>query len=181
VVCAKFLYFYENSLLKQIFIIRHAKSDQSFWGNDFERPLNDRGRSDALLMAKRLLNRQVNIDAWIASPAKRAKKTAEVFAEAFKIEAGKIVFVSALYHASPEVFYDVISSLPDDLNNIAVFSHNPGITYFVNTLVEDIKIDNMPTSGLFAIQTNISRWKEFKPAKKEFLFFDFPKRVVSNG
>lgn len=167
--------------MKELFIIRHAKSDQGFWGNDFERPLNDRGRSDALLMANRFLKRQVNIDAWISSPAKRAKKTAEIFTETFKVETSEIIFVSALYHATPEVFYDVISSLPDDLNNIVVFSHNPGITYFVNSLVEDIKIDNMPTSGLFAIQTNISRWKEFNQAKKEFLFFDYPKRVVSNG
>jgi len=167
--------------LKQLFIIRHAKSDQGFWGNDFERPLNDRGRSDALVMAKRLKDRRVNIDAWISSPAKRAKKTAEIFTETFKVVAGEIVFVSALYHASPEVFYDVISSLPDELNNIVVVSHNPGITYFVNSLVEDIKIDNMPTSGLFAIKTNISRWHEFNHSKKDFLFFDYPKRVVSNG
>ncbi|MBL0180956.1 MAG: histidine phosphatase family protein [Chitinophagaceae bacterium] len=167
--------------MKQLFIIRHAKSDQGFWGNDFERPLNDRGRSDALVMAKRLKDRQVNIDAWISSPAKRAKKTAEIFTETFKVVAGEIVFVSALYHASPEVFYDVISSLPDELNNIVVVSHNPGITYFVNSLVEDIKIDNMPTSGLFAIKTNISRWHEFNHSKKDFLFFDYPKRVVSNG
>jgi len=38
-------------LLKKLFIIRHAKSDQSFYGNDFERPLNDRGKKDAPMMA----------------------------------------------------------------------------------------------------------------------------------
>ncbi|MBK9486759.1 MAG: hypothetical protein IPO01_16745 [Chitinophagaceae bacterium] len=43
--------------MKKLIIIRHAKSDQSFFGNDFERPLNERGKSDAPLMAKRLADK----------------------------------------------------------------------------------------------------------------------------
>lgn len=162
--------------MKQLFIIRHAKSDQSFWGNDFERPLNERGKSDAPLMAKRLKERYSDIDAWISSPAKRAKKTAELFVEYFNQESGNILFISALYHAPAEVFYDVLISLPDNLNSIAVFSHNPGITYFVNSLTSDIRIDNMPTCGIFAISAEIDHWREFAAAKKRFLFFDYPKR-----
>ncbi|HMU10788.1 MAG TPA: histidine phosphatase family protein [Ferruginibacter sp.] len=162
--------------MKQLFIIRHAKSDQGFWGNDFERPLNERGKSDAPLMAKRLKERSSGIDAWISSPAKRAKRTAEIFVENFNQETSDILFISALYHAPADVFYDVIAGLPDTLNSIAVFSHNPGITYFVNTLTADIKIDNMPTCGIFAISVEIDHWREFLNGKKRFLFFDFPKR-----
>ena len=113
--------------MKQLFIIRHAKSDQSFFGNDFERPLNERGRSDAPLMAKRLLDKKYTIDALVSSPATRAKKTAELFSETLKMPAAEIIFISALYHASAEVFYEVVSGLPDELNTVAVFSHNPGI------------------------------------------------------
>ena len=46
---AFYFYFY---LMKSLFIIRHAKSNQSFLGNDFERPLNERGLRDAPEMAK---------------------------------------------------------------------------------------------------------------------------------
>ncbi len=162
--------------MKQLFIIRHAKSDQGFWGNDFERPLNERGKSDAPLMAKRLKEKSSGIDAWISSPAKRAKRTAEIFVENFNQETSDILFISALYHAPADVFYDVIAGLPDNLNSIAVFSHNPGITYFVNTLTADIKIDNMPTCGIFAISVEIDHWREFLNGKKRFSFFDFPKR-----
>jgi hypothetical protein len=35
----------------------------------------------------------------------------------------------------------------------------------------------MPTCSVFAVQINISKWKEFKKAKREFLMFDFPKVV----
>jgi phosphohistidine phosphatase len=171
----KILYFYRNPFLKKIFIIRHAKSDQSFFGNDFERPLNERGKTDAPVMAKRLTDRKLKIDALVSSPAKRAKKTAELFAETLGKKPGDIIFISALYHATPDVFYQVISSLPDNLDNVAVFSHNPGITYFVNSLDTKTRVDNMPTTAIFAVEADITQWTGFIKGKKEFLFFDYPK------
>lgn len=163
--------------MKNLFIIRHAKSDQSFFGNDFERPLNERGRSDAPLMAKRLLDKKYTIDALVSSPATRAKKTAELFSETLKLPAAEIIFISALYHASAEVFYEVVSGLPDELNTVAVFSHNPGISYFVNSLNTSTKIDNMPTCAMFGVSADIAAWSDFNKAKKEFLFFDYSKNV----
>ena len=162
--------------MKRLFIIRHAKSDQSFFGNDFERPLNERGKSDAPVMAKRLLEKEMNIDGLISSPAKRAKKTAEIFAETLGKSADEIVLISALYHAAVESFYEEVSALPDALDAVALFSHNPGITYFVNSLQAGTQIDNMPTCGIFAVQVDIKQWSGFTKAKKEFLFFDYPKK-----
>ncbi|HRI26320.1 MAG TPA: histidine phosphatase family protein [Ferruginibacter sp.] len=161
--------------MKQVIIIRHAKSDQRFWGNDFERPLNERGKADAPVMARRLKDQQIGIDAWISSPAERAKRTAEIFTKEFGLSADEVIFISALYHAAPEVFYDVLGHLPDNLATVSVFSHNPGITYFVNSLVDDVSIDNMPTCGVFAVSAAVSRWQDFARAKKKFLFFDYPK------
>ncbi len=162
--------------MKQLFIIRHAKSDQRFWGNDFERPLNDRGKTDAPSVAKRLKDKGIIVDAWISSPAVRAKKTAEAFVKTFNSDPEEIVFVSALYHAPPEVFYDVIKGLPDNLNSVAIFSHNPGITYFVNLLIEGVRVDNMPTCAVFAVRAEANRWGDFSSSKKELLFFDHPKK-----
>lgn len=162
--------------MKKLFIIRHAKSDQSFFGNDFERPLNERGKSDAPMMAKRLMEKQAKIDAFIASPAKRAKKTAEIFAETFDKSTDKIIFISALYQAPAELFYEVVAALPDNFHFVALFSHNPGITYFVNSLGTKHQIDNMPTCAIFAIEADITQWSGFAKGKKEFLFFDYPKK-----
>lgn len=172
----KFLYFYKNRQLKKLFIIRHAKSDQSFFGNDFERPLNERGKADATKMAKRLLDKKIEIDALVSSPAVRAKETAELFATTLKMPAEEIIFISALYHASTEVFYEVIAALPDSLNTIALFSHNLGITNFVNTLDINNQVDNMPTCSIFAVETAITHWAAFIKADKHFLFFDYPKK-----
>ena len=166
---------YKIRILKIIYIIRHAKSDQRFWGNDFERPLNEKGYSDTRMMAKRLLEKQLKIDTLVASPAVRAQKTAELFAETLQIPTADILYISALYHAPAEIFYDVLADLPDSSNAVALFSHNPGITHFVNSLAVKVDIDNMPTCAIFAIRADIEHWTEFFKAKKEYLFFDYPK------
>jgi phosphohistidine phosphatase len=164
--------------VKTLLIIRHAKSNQAFLGNDFERPLNERGKTDAPVMAQRLVDKKILIDAFVSSPAKRAKKTTELFCQTYGSNTNNIVFISALYHASADVFYEVIQNLDDSLNTIALFSHNPGITYFVNSLNTGTGIDNMPTCAVFAVQAHIKYWKDFTHAKKEFLFFDYPKGAL---
>ncbi len=164
--------------MKSLLIIRHAKSswDQSIL-NDFERPLNERGKRDAPEMAKRLVSKNINIDLFIASPAKRAKKTAELFIREFSRNENEILLIPGLYHAPVQTFVEVISGVEDSCSSIAVFSHNPGITAFVNTLTP-VQIDNMPTCGIFGVTINVEHWSGFLSAKKEFLFFDFPKSGI---
>jgi phosphohistidine phosphatase len=128
-------------------------------------------------MAKRLLDKKITIDAFISSPAKRAKKTAAFFCETFGGKEDDVILISALYHAPPSVFYDVIKNTSDDFNTIAIFAHNPGITYFVNELTTAVQVDNMPTCAVFAVQMDIRQWKDFAKAKKELLFFDYPKNI----
>ena len=73
--------------MKTLLLIRHAKSS---WDNlqlsDFERPLNDRGKNDAPLMAKRVKERKIKIERFISSPAKRAKKTAAIFMDEYGMQ-----------------------------------------------------------------------------------------------
>jgi phosphohistidine phosphatase len=161
--------------MKQLLLVRHAKSD---WAdpslNDFDRPLNERGKQDAPVMAHRLLDNKVKIDTFISSPAKRASKTAGIFAKAYKTKKDDILFRDELYGAASNIFWDVIAKADNKSDSIAVFSHNPGITDFAN-LLSSTRIDNIPTCGVFAVKADCDKWKNFKEAEKEFLFFDFPK------
>jgi len=79
--------------------------------------------------------------------------------------------------AGVDVFYNVISKLDDSINKAAIFSHNPGITAFANML-QVAEIDEMPTCSILAITTTAESWSDFRKAKKEFWFFDFPKNTV---
>ncbi len=155
--------------------MRHAKSS---WNNlsisDFDRPLNDRGKEDAPLMAKRMKDRKIKIDCFVSSPAKRAKTTAKVFMKSYDQDKKDLVLIPTLYEASINDFYNAIENMNDKFDSIAVFSHNPGITEFVNSLTSHT-IDNMPTCGVFAVSIPVKKWIDFKNTSKELLFFDFPK------
>ena len=164
--------------MKSLIFIRHAKSS---WDDaavaDFDRPLNKRGTNDADVMAKRLIKRIDKIDAFISSPALRAKTTAEKFITAYGKNKNDIIFGRGLYHSSEFYFGELINKIDDSFNTVAIFSHNPGITDFVNTLTASITTDNMPTCGIFAVKATIDSWKEFAKAKKDFQFYDYPKLV----
>jgi phosphohistidine phosphatase len=163
--------------MKTLILVRHAKSS---WGDftlpDFDRPLNERGKHDAPMMAKRLLEKGVKIDALVSSPAKRAKRTAQAFADVLGINKDQIIFREKLYLAGVEEFFNVIDQLDESIKNAAIFSHNPGITVFANMLQVAV-IDEMPTCSIFAITTSAEKWSDFRKAKKEFWFFDFPKNT----
>jgi len=162
--------------MKSVLFIRHAKSS---WDdplmNDFDRTLNERGKKEAPQMAGYLLDRMIPIDSFISSPAKRARKTAALFAKEFGFDETLIQLKSELYLPDNTAFIEVIASIPDTILHPAIFSHNPGITDFVNTLTNQIRVDNIPTAGVFGIKVPDVSWKDFKKAKKEFWFFDYPK------
>lgn len=161
--------------MKHLLLIRHAKSSwDETTARDFDRPLNERGLKEAPAMALRLLNKNISIDAFISSPAKRALTTAELFAKTYGLKEKNIIQIPELYNVRTETFFQVIPSLNNDFKTVALFSHNPGVTYFVNELTAT-KIDHMPTCGVFAINIKTDKWKNFEFAEKEFWFFDYPK------
>ena len=126
-------------------------------------------------MAQRLVEKKIKIDTFISSPARRAKKTCKAFCKEYDVDTDKIIFIDKLYHASVEVFYSVIASLNEGDKHVAIFSHNPGITEFVNTLIKEVQIDNMPTCAVFSVSSDAKDWGSFRDSEKKFLFFDYPK------
>ena len=162
-------------LMKSLLIIRHAKSSWDITTvDDFDRPLNDRGKNDAPEMAKRLIKEKIKIDAFVSSPAKRAKKTAQLFAREFQRSKDDIIYIPELYNVSTSVLYHVIASLDNNYGTVAIFSHNPAVTEFANSLTNH-RIDDMPTCGIFATKIHSNNWEDFETAQKEFWFFNYPK------
>lgn len=160
--------------MKKILLVRHAKSDWTTHEEDFDRPLNERGHKDAPKMAKFLLENGIEINQFVTSPAKRALTTCRYFAEVF--ENKNILKIEELYNASPTEFLEVIENLDDSQKNVAIFSHNNGISYFANSLTKE-NIEHMPTCSVTAFSIECEHWKDFKSAEKKFLFFEKPKEI----
>lgn len=169
----------EKTKGKTILLVRHAKSSWDDVGlADEARPLNDRGKKDAPEMAKRLRKKDINIDLFLSSPAKRARRTARYFAEEFGVKKDDIEIEDRLYGADSAVFLKVLAGLKTKVDTVAVFSHNPGITEFANTLTE-VRVDNMPTSSVFAVHVDTDDWNNISAAEKKFVFFDYPKNPMA--
>ena len=163
--------------MKTLYIIRHAKSS---WDdpveNDFNRPLNDRGRRDAPRMGKRLKEKNLTPDLIITSPAKRALSTCQVIAEILRFPAQNIRLEPSLYHANADQILKIIHSIDDKHDVVLLFGHNPGITDFSNELRDDKKfIDNVPTCGVVGFVSTVNRWAEIEFGKANLILFDFPK------
>ena len=162
--------------MKTLFLIRHAKSSWADPGmDDFDRPLNERGLADAPEMAKRLRKSKYPIDLIISSPAKRAYKTAKIFAETFGIHKKDIQLADQLYLAPAETIRQVLADISKDVDHVALFAHNPGITDFANRLT-NAHIDDMPTCAVFAAAADVEDWSAIAGHNWNFLFFDAPKK-----
>jgi phosphohistidine phosphatase len=161
--------------MKTLLLVRHAKSSwDSAVTNDFDRTLNERGKRDAPEMAGKIKQEGLVPDLLISSPAKRALKTAKLFAEVFEISKETIQLIDDLYEPRLEAFQAAVAAIQDSVSVAAVFSHNPVITDFVNTLT-DTRVDDMPTCAVFAVQFDGESWQQFAEAEKTFLFFRYPK------
>lgn len=159
--------------MKRLYLVRHAKSD---WIDaslpDIERPLNDRGNTDAPMMAKILASKNYIPELIISSPAVRAKKTADFFVDAYKkvpIEVDK-----KLYHADIDEIINTCIHIDDKINSIMIFCHNPGITYFANVIC-DANIDNVPTTGVLVIDVDTPAWENLDMSKLTLIDFLYPK------
>ena len=166
----------ENEIhyMKKLILLRHAKSswkDASL--DDFDRPLNRRGKKDAPIMADKLDKRKIKIDLIISSPAKRTNETAKIFANILGYES-EIIFNDKLYEASYKEILNVINLIDDKYQNVLLVCHNPGITNLVN-YISDYFIENISTSGIVGLSTN-SSWKNINENGCSFLFYDYPKK-----
>ncbi|HMG89694.1 MAG TPA: histidine phosphatase family protein [Chryseolinea sp.] len=163
--------------MKTLFIIRHAKSS---WDgsnvDDFERPLSERGKRDAPRMGKRFKEKEIHPDQMVSSPAKRAFSTAKKIAKVLKFSKENVKTDRRLYHADEETILTVVRELKDSRKVVMIFGHNPGLTEFVNSLMDGQQdIDNIPTCGVVAFQFNTETWTDVNWGKGKMLFFDYPK------
>ncbi len=163
--------------MKRIVLVRHAKSVPYGYENDYERDLQARGREDALLVSSDVEKREVFPDAIVSSPAKRALETALIYANALGYDTGKIRTDQTIYDGlTTAEFLEIIHSLPNEVNTVFFFGHNPDIHYFVHNLLSSYDWD-MPTCATVAIDFPVNGWKEVQPRSGTMAFRLIPKML----
>lgn len=163
--------------MKKLYLVRHAKSSwDDYTLMDEERPLNERGKRDAPVMAQLLKDKESGIEFIITSTAKRARMTAKVFRKILGIDKKKVEKSDRLYLASPSGILDVLQTVDDQYSTVAIFGHNPGLTDFVNRFSDQL-IDNVPTCGIARIDFDVDSWKDIQEEEGDLGAFYYPKML----
>ena len=160
--------------MKKLYIIRHAKSSwKDFTLDDFDRPLNKRGKLNAPYMGKKLKQKNIFPDMIISSPALRAKLTAKSIAKEISFTK-KMVFKEDIYEASVGTLKQIITQLNDTNNTVFLFGHNPSLNMLAQSYVDFD--ENIPTCGIVEVEFNCTKWKDINYKNANFISFDYPKR-----
>ncbi len=127
-----------------IYIIRHAiavDEGTSGYEEDSQRPLTDKGRKKMRQIAKGLRALGVQFDLILSSPYVRAKETAEILADVFKMKK-KIAFSEGLVPmADPELLIPEVGE-KYSVDSIALVGHEPHLSALIGLLTtENTKLD----------------------------------------
>lgn len=116
-------------------------------------------------------------DAIVASPAARAKETAEAAARAMKF-GGTIHLVRALYNAQGDVWLAALRALPAAAGAALVVAHSPGIAEAAALLCgASPGAFDVPTGGVIAFDGAIKRWRDLSEGGASLRWFLRPKLV----
>lgn len=155
--------------MTQLTVLRHAKSSWDHAGlDDFDRPLNERGRKAAQSLGRELKRRRIRFDQVIASPAVRVRETIDGLIEGY----GKLAdvrFDPQIYGASAEALLNIVRHIPETVHAPLLVGHNPGLQQLVLALAREdgdgmrSRIsEKFPTAALALIELSAVRWDELE-------------------
>jgi len=156
--------------MKNLILIRHAKSSWDAPLHDKDRPLSKRGINDAHLMAENIEGHLPGQYIVWSSTAQRAKNTAYIFAENLSIPIDTIIFKDDLYTFDEKNLENVIKSCNNQFDNLILFGHNDAITNFVNTF-GNRAVENVPTAGFVSLSFEENDWNAIRKGTTETVLF----------
>lgn len=146
--------------MKTLILMRHAKSS---WKHpelkDHERGLNKRGKKDAPRMGKLLIDNELVPQRILSSTAERSRMTVEAVVEAMNFK-GEVSYLDSLYMAEPDIYLELLSLMPDDLERILIVGHNPGLEGLLQILSG--RVESLPTAAVAYLSLPIHSWKEIR-------------------
>jgi phosphohistidine phosphatase len=150
--------------MKNLILVRHAKSNWDAPLQDIDRPLDQRGMKDAHLVSLNTQDFIPKIYVIWSSIAKRAADTARIFAQNILYPIESILFKDELYTFDEKHLENIIKSCDNSIDSLIIFGHNAAMTNFVNKF-GDVFISNLPTSGFVSLQFDTNYWEKIEKGK----------------
>jgi phosphohistidine phosphatase len=167
--------------MKRLILVRHAKTEPlTDAASDYERKLKKRGLNDAALVADDLKSRAYVPDVLIASPAKRALQTAQIYAKTYGIPDEDIKQAMFVYDGDTTArMLDAIAGLAGNAETVMVVGHNPDMATLSMLLARE-DFYHFPTCAASVIAFSITDWKDLNVGQGRSEYFVFPKMLKNN-
>jgi phosphohistidine phosphatase len=162
--------------MKQLILIRHAKSSWEAPLRDKDRPLTKKGILDAHRVSSKLVNELSKTFIVWCSPSERAQQTALIFSQNVSFPLDSIILKEELYTFDSNQLEKSVKSISNDYDCVILFGHNGAITDFVNKF-GSIFIENVPTSGVVILNFDTKSWEDIKKGTTQKILF--PKHLIA--
>ncbi|MFK7781682.1 SixA phosphatase family protein [Psychroserpens sp.] len=156
--------------MKQLVLIRHAKSSWKYDVNDAERPLKKRGFRDATLVSESFKSSSFLPEIIFSSFANRALTTCRIFMKNLNYDEEILHIKDELYDFGGQNVIKFITQIDDCYKKVMIFGHNHAFTSICNIFGNQF-IDNLPTSGLVIINFDVYSWQHIKNGTTELTIF----------
>ena len=156
--------------MKNLILVRHAKSSWETPLKDRDRPLSKNGLQAAHLVSSYVSKYLPKTYLFWTSVAERASQTALIFAQNLSYPIESIIYKEELYTFDENQLAKVIKSCKNEFDSVILFGHNGAITNFVNKF-GDVFIENVPTSGFVSVKFDTDDWKKIKKGKIKKIIF----------
>ncbi len=157
--------------MKTLYLLRHAQKEEIVSQDDYDINLTQKGKEDIVKLAKKLLKKEVNPDLIIASPANRARQTAEVLAKELNYSKN-IMFNEVIYQAFLNELNETITYTFDTVNSLLIVGHNPSLAALAYTFCGFKEPFDM--GDIIRIDFNCNSWMEIGKHNASFNFFEKP-------
>ena len=161
--------------MKELILLRHAKSS---WDNNLDdrnRPLTEKGVNRIINISKASRNFFLDIDVVYSSPAIRAISTAIITSSVLKINFSKMKINENLYSFNSQNILSFIKSIDNKFNRVLCVGHNPAFTE-VSNLLGNKELIHLPTAGWVKFKLNESDWKDINNGES---IFGLPKVILT--
>jgi len=157
--------------MKQISLFRHGKSSWKYPIDDIYRPLNGRGLRQASSMAVSCTLDEP--DAILSSPASRVYATALIYLCERRIPVERLQLRAEIYAADTEQLLDLLKALPEGVQDVWLFGHNPGLNDLASFVLGS-PIDNIVSSAYVTLAIDAQVWPELRAGSGQLLHFNRP-------
>ena len=156
--------------MKNLILVRHAKSSWYAPVPDKDRSISNRGVKDAQLVSSEVIKYLPKTFIIWSSTAKRASETATIFTQNMSCPLESIVYKDDLYTFECKELVKVIKFCNDSYDCVILFGHNEAITDFVNKFT-DVFVENVPTSGFVSINFEVNSWEDIDKGEIKKMIF----------